>query len=140
MPKAVGNFFKGICPDNYLHQFPEKDALRQLIDCYRLRVEDDYNFGGDTRGLYNGDDPLPDFQVFLDLAETRSGILPGWWSRGKRRECEEKAVGTEEWSDLNAAVEKRDIIDHYGDATLPMKLRLLAEKIYGTKIEGTGLG
>ena len=137
MPKVAGDFFKGICPDNYLHQFSEKDAFRQLIDCYRMRVEDDYTFSGDTRGLYNEDDPLADFQEFLDLAETRSGILPSWWSDGKRRECEENATDREEWSDLNAAVEKHDIIEHYGDATMPMKLRLLAEKIYGKKIEGT---
>ena len=137
MPKIVGDFFKNICQDNYLHQFSEKDAFRQLIDCYRMRVEDDYNFAGDTRGLYNGDDPLPDFQEFLDMAETRSGILPRWWSGAKRRECEKMAVGTVEWSDLNAAVEKQDIIEHYGDPTMPMTLRLLAEKIYGRKIQGT---
>ena len=137
MPKVAGDFFKGICPDNYLHQFSEKDAFRQLVDCYRMRVEDDYTFAGDTRGLYNDDDPLAEFQEFLDLAETRSGILPSWWSDRKRRECEEKAMDTEEWSDLHAAVEKHDIIEHYGDNTMPMKLRLLAEKIYGKKIEGT---
>ena len=137
MPKVAGDFFKGICPDNYLHQFSEKDAFRQLVDCYRMRVEDDYTFAGDTRGLYNDDDPLADFQEFLDLAETRSGILPSWWSDGKRWECEEKAMDTEEWSDLHSAVEKHDIIEHYGDNTMPMKLRLLAEKIYGKKIEGT---
>lgn len=137
MPKVVGDFFKDICRDNYLHQFSEKDTFRQLIDCYRMRVEDDYNFSGDTRGLYNGDDPLPDFQEFLDLAEARNGILPGWWSDAKRRKCEKRAVGTARWSDLNAAVEKQDVIEHYGDPSMPMKLRLLAEKIYRTKIQGT---
>ena len=102
-----------------------------------MRVEDDYKFAGDTRGLYNGDDPLPDFQEFLDMAETRSGILPSWWSDAKRTECEKMAVDAAEWSDVNAAVEKQDVIEHYGDRLMPMKLRLLAEKIYGTKIEGT---
>ncbi len=137
MPKVVGDFFRGICADDYLLHFSEKDAFRQLIDCYRLRVEDDYSFSGDTRGLCNGDDPLSDFQDFLDLAETRKGLLPSWWSDAKRRECEKRAVGTTEWSDLNAAVEKQDVIEHYGDPTMPMKLRLLAEKIYGEKIQGT---
>ena len=102
-----------------------------------MRVEDDYTFAGDTRGLYNEDDPLPDFQEFLDMAEMKNGILPSWWSDGKRRECEERAVDARQWSDLNCAVEKRDIIKHYGDGSMPMKLRLLAEKIYGKKIEGT---
>ena len=137
MPRVLGDFFKGFCSADYLHRFPEKSVFHQLIDCYRLRVEDDYMFAADTRGLYNGDDPLTDFQEFLDLAETRSGILPSWWSNLKRGECEEMAVGTKQWSDLNAAVEKQDIIDHYGDPSMPMKLRLLAERIYGRKIEGT---
>lgn len=137
MPKVARDFFKNICPDNYLHQFSEKDAFGQLIDCYRMRIEDDYSFAGDTRGLYNEDDPLADFQEFLDMAEIRNGILPSWWSDGERMECEERAMDTSQWSDLNSAVEKQDIIDHYGDATMPMKLRLLAEKIYGKKIEGT---
>ena len=105
-----------------------------------MRVEDDYVFAGDTRGLYNGDNPLPDFRRFLNMAEKRSGILPSWWSQAKRRQCEKKAVDTAAWSDLNAAVEKRDIIDHYGDPTMPMKLRILAEKIYGEKIQGTWFG
>lgn len=137
MPKIAGDFFKNICRNDYLHQFTEKDAFHQLIDCYRMRVEDDYVFAGDTRGLYNGDDPLADFQEFLDMAETKNGIMPSWWSDGKRRECEESAVDAEEWSDLNAAVEKRDVIKHYGDSLMLMKLRVLAEKIYGKKIEGT---
>lgn len=137
MPNAAGGFLKSILSDNYLHQFSEKDAFRQLIDCYRMRIEDDYTFSGHTRGLYNDDDPLTDFQEFLDLAETRSGVLPGWWSRAKRRRCEESAVGLQQWSDLEAAVEKQDIVEEYGDPTMPMKLRLLADEIYGTRVRGT---
>ena len=44
---------------------------------------------------------------------------------------------TQLWSHLNGAVEKQDIIDEYGDNLMPMKLRLLAEQIYGRKIKGT---
>ena len=101
-----------------------------------MRLEDDYVFAGDTHGLYNGDDPLPDFREFLDLAESRDGILPAWWCGAKRAECEARAVGNAEWSDLNAAVEKADVMEYYGDSLMPMKLRLLAEKVYGKKIEG----
>ena len=140
MANAAGGFLKSICSDNYLHQFSEKDAFRQLIDCYRMRVEDDYVFSGDTRGLYNDDDPLTDFQDFLDLAEKRSGVLPSWWSPAKRRQCEKSGLGLQQWSDLSAAVEKQDIIEEYGDPTMPMKLRLLAEEIYGTRIRGTWFG
>lgn len=41
----------------HLHQFSEKETFHQLIDCYRLRIEDDYVFSGDARGLYAGDNP-----------------------------------------------------------------------------------
>ena len=140
MPNIAGSFFKSICSDNYLHQFSEKDAFRQLIDCYRMRVEDDYVFSGDTRGLYNDDDPLTDFRDFLDLAEKRSGVLPSWWSPAKRRQCEKSGLDPQQWSSLNAAVEKQDIIEEYGDPTMPMKLRLLADEIYGRRVRGTWLG
>lgn len=137
MPKTTADFFKLIHPDTDLHQLSEKDAFSQLIDCYRMRVEDDYNFAGDTRGLYNDENPLPDFRDFLDLAETRKAVLPRWWSAAKRRECEKAAVDRARWSCLYGAVEKQDVIEHYGDRLTPMKLRLLAEEVYGRKIEGT---
>ena len=135
MPKPAGDFFKGLVTDDFLHHLSEKDTFIWLIDCYRMRVEDDYKFAGDLRGLYNNDDPLEDFQEFLDLAQKRNGLLPKWWSDEKRRTCERLAVDTTQWSDLNCAVEKADVIEHYGDNLMPMKLRLLAEKVYGKKID-----
>ena len=135
MPKQAGDFFKGLVGDDFLHQLPEKDAFVRLIDCYRMRVEDDYKYAGDTRGLYNEENPLPDFQSFLDLAQKRKGLLPKWWSAEKRRECERLAVDGTQWADIGCAVEKQDVIEHYGDGIMPMKLRLLAEKIYAKKID-----
>jgi len=35
------------------------------------------------------------------------------------------------WSDINCAVEKSDIQEHYEDGSMPMMLRILGEKIYG---------
>lgn len=135
MPKQAGDFFKGLVSDTYLHTLSEKDAFVQLIDCYRMRVEDDYKFAHENRGIYGGEDPVPDFKAFLDLAEKRKGILPKWWSEEKRRECERLAMDVTQWADINCAVEKHDVIKHYGDSVMPMKLRLLAEKIYGKKID-----
>jgi splicing suppressor protein 51 len=37
----------------------------------------------------------------------------------------------DEWSDLNFAVEKEDIIEHYKDPMMPLLLRFIAEKVYG---------
>ena len=100
-----------------------------------MRVEDDYKFAGDPRGLYNEEDPLEDFQEFLDLAQKRKGLLPKWWSREKRAACERLAVDGTQWACINHAVEKSDVIEHYGDSMMPMKVRILAEKVYGKKID-----
>ena len=134
MPKPAGDFFKNLVPDDYLHSFPEEAMYNQLIDCYRMRVEDDHVFSADNRGLYNQEDPLPDFRRFINLAEKRPGILPTWWSVEKRRACMRHAVADGSWSNISCAVEKHDIIEHYEDSKMPMKLRLLAEKIYKKKV------
>jgi splicing suppressor protein 51 len=36
------------------------------------------------------------------------------------------------WSSLSRAVEKSDIVEHYGDPTMPMQLRMLGEQVYGS--------
>ncbi|KAL8665350.1 MAG: hypothetical protein Q9168_007715 [Polycauliona sp. 1 TL-2023] len=121
-----------------LEKLTKKNCYIQLIDSYRLRVEDDYKYAGDDHGLYAGWDPRPEFAKFLDLAEKRAGLLPGWWSKETRAACE--AMGAdhsqENWADLGSAVEKSDIMEHYKDNTMPMKLRVLAEKVYGKRIQG----
>lgn len=96
-----------------------------------MRVEDEYVYGTNTIGLYNGDNSLPDFRKFLDLAESRSNLLPPWWNKQKRKECERLAVSKDYWSNINYAVEKDDIVEHYKNPLAPMELRVLGEKIYG---------
>jgi splicing suppressor protein 51 len=120
----------GLDKDDFLHNIPGDKAFNYLIDCFRMRVEDEYVFGGNTIGIYNGDKPLPEFKKFLSLAESRQAILPPWWSPAKRWECERLAVnGT--FSNIHGAVEKSDIQEQYNDNMMPMKLRVLGEKIYG---------
>jgi mitochondrial splicing suppressor protein 51 len=128
---SSANKLLGLDKDDYLHKLPEKDAFAQLIDCFRLRVEDEYAFGCNNIGIYAGEDPRPEFKKFLDLAESRNGILPSWWNADKRKECERMAVDSSGWNDINCAVEKDDILDHYEDNFMPMKLRVLGEKVYG---------
>ncbi|OBT78767.1 hypothetical protein VF21_02521 [Pseudogymnoascus sp. 05NY08] len=127
--EAMNHAF-GLTNDDFLHNGSEKEVFNLLIDCFRMRVEDEYTFRGNTIGIYNGDKPLPPFKKFLSLAESRQAILPPWWSPEKRRECERLAVnGTE--CNINGAVEKSDIQEHYNDNSMPLKLRILGEKIYG---------
>lgn len=86
---------------------------------------------------------VPDFATFLDLAESREGLLPSWWSPEKRTACEAfsvqqmrgryKDLGHAE-GNIFAFTDKKDIMEHYADNAMPMKLRILGEEIYGTSI------
>ena len=126
----ASNSFAGLDESTYLNDLSEHDAFATLIDAYRLRIEDNLMFGGDAGGLYDDDDPLPHFQRFLDKAETRDGVLPAWWSKEKRHACEKQAVRKSEWSCIYHAVEKSDIVERY-DGFMPIRLRMLAERVYG---------
>src|ERR1700722_699937 len=86
------NQILGLSNDDHLHELSENEAFTQLIDCFRMRMEDEYTFGQNNIGIYAQEDPIPVFKRFLDLAESRSGLLPPWWNAEKRRECERIAV------------------------------------------------
>lgn len=121
-----------------LDRLPKKECYTQLIDSYRLRVEDDYKFAHDNHGLYAGEDPQKEFTDFLNMAEKRKGLLPGWWNEETRGACEAMGADNskENWADLSCAIEKHDVQEHYKDPMMPMKLRVLAEKVYGKRVQG----
>jgi hypothetical protein len=100
-----------------------------ITDTHRLRIEDEYTLSGNTLSICNQDPALPDFRRFLNKAEMRREPLPSWWPKAKRRECEKLAKGPDVWTEIDCAVEKDDIVEHYGDASMPMFLRLFAEKV-----------
>jgi len=127
----AANALLGLSNDDYLYKLSEKDAFIQLIDCFRMRMEDEYTFGANNFGFYGGESPVPVFEKFLDLAEKRDKLLPSWWNKEKRKECERLAKGGDSWADISCAVEKSDITEHYGNPMMPMQLRILGEKIYG---------
>lgn len=131
-----GNIFNHPGKPGYLSRLPETKAFAAIIDSYRLRVEDEYKFRGDASGLYAEEDPLPEFREFLDQAEQCGDVLPSWWDRAKRRACERQAMRSSEWSCLTSAVEKSDIMEHYGDRLMPMRLRMLAERVTGSHVGG----
>ncbi|KAF9207770.1 hypothetical protein BGZ49_010592 [Haplosporangium sp. Z 27] len=118
----------------WLHDRPEADVFKLLIDTYRLRMEDMYNFGVDAEAdsVYNlSPDGSKGFMRFLKLAESRPGLLPTWWSKKKAIECLNFGA-TGSWASLASAVEKSDLIHHYDDAMMPMQLRMFGEQVYGT--------
>ncbi|KAB5551435.1 hypothetical protein GE09DRAFT_172457, partial [Coniochaeta sp. 2T2.1] len=119
----------------WLHDRPEKDVYRLLIDAYRLRMEDEYNLEGaaDEDSIYGGaSNGSAGFKRFLTKIEKKNrNLLPGWWDESKKAAC--MALGRQRgWSNLNQAIEKADIIEQYGDPQFPMQLRMFAEPVYGS--------
>ncbi|PQE15895.1 Zinc finger MYND-type protein [Rutstroemia sp. NJR-2017a BVV2] len=70
----------GTDDSHYLHALSERDVYGHLIDCFRLRADDEVTFTGEVGGIYDEQDPRPGFMEFLDLAESRENLLPEWWN------------------------------------------------------------
>ena len=120
----------------WLHDRPEKDVYKLLIDVYRMRMEDNYKLEGevDEDSVYSGNDTdgQVGFQRFLERAKSRAGLLPSWWSPQKASAC--MALGTDNprsWTSLRTPIEKSDVTEHYGNPLMPMQLRMLGEQVYG---------
>ena len=75
----------------WLHDRPEQDVYKLLIDTYRLCMAANYKLEGNVdEGSVYGRAPngLRGFRHFLDLAESKDGLLPSWWSPEKRAACD----------------------------------------------------
>ncbi|KAI1819223.1 putative MYND domain protein [Xylaria intraflava] len=120
--------------NTWLHDRPEIDVYRLLIDAYRLRVEDDYKLSGELQphSIYDGArNGLRGFTRFLRLVASRGRLLPPWWTPEKERACKRLGMDSSQWHDLRCAVEKSDIIEHYGHPQFPIQLRMFAEAAIG---------
>ncbi|KAK8194242.1 hypothetical protein M8818_007430 [Zalaria obscura] len=121
----------------WLHDRPETDVYSLLLDTFRLRLDDNYKFGGENTpgSVYAEDDEetsLPAFRKFLRLAEGRNGLLPSWWSPEKAEKCVERGTkAIPDWFSLQYAPEKDDISDYYNDMWMPMQMRMFGEQVYG---------
>lgn len=133
LEKHVPNPFTRLDQGSFLHDRPENDVYKLLIDSFRMRQADDFNFENKTmpRSVYTGAaSSMEPFREYIAKAATISNLLPPWWSPAKQTECE--AFGESgAWSDLRKKVTKQDIINHYGDDKAPMQVRMLAEAVYG---------
>jgi splicing suppressor protein 51 len=117
----------------WLHDRPENDVYKLLIDTYRFRMQDNFTLEGDrSKGsIYAGEaDGRVGFDAFLQMA-TIKGLLPSWWSKEKADECMALGLDNGSWSSLARKVEKSQLIEHYGNGEMPMQLRLFGEQVYG---------
>ncbi|OAQ35314.1 putative MYND domain protein [Linnemannia elongata AG-77] len=138
LKKHIDKPFHRLKSKTWLHDRPEEDVYKLLIDCFRMRQHDDFTVEGlkDKDGLYGGaNHSQAGFKRFLVKAEARQDLLPHWWFMGKAAaNCLRMggglgATGTE-WSSLARKVDKAVIIDHYANPEMPMQLRMLGEQIY----------
>lgn len=131
LEKHVTTPFTNLDQGVYLHNRPETDVFKLLIDSFRMCQADDYDFEKKVapRSVYAGaPSSVEPFRVYLKKA---ANLLPPWWTDAKTEEC--VAFGESgAWSDLRKRVTKSEITDHYGDGKMPMQLRMLAEMVYGS--------
>lgn len=128
IPKPFTRLDKNV----WLHDRPEKDVYKLLIDAFRMRQEDCRNFDGhvDKDSIYTGaPDSIAAFRKFIQLTSTRADLLPSWWNAEKQKECEDFGLG-DNWSNLKRKVNKAAIQEHYGEDKMPMQLRMFAEAVY----------
>lgn len=131
VPTPFTNLDQGV----YLHNRPETDVFKLLIDSFRMRQADDYNFEMkvSSQSVYVGSpSSIKPFRLYLKNA---AALLPSWWTDAKTEECVTFGESGA-WSDLRKKVTKSDITEHYGDGKMPMQLRMLAEMVYGSGTMG----
>ncbi|KAH0364697.1 SET domain-containing protein, partial [Aureobasidium melanogenum] len=141
LSKTVEKPFHKLQARTWLHDRPDSDVYKLLIDCFRLRQEDEYSFKGDVDydSIYaGGPHSKAPFLRFLNQAEAAKDVLPPWWSSKNTKACVAFGMerGSEDWSSLACCIEKHDIQDHYGSQDMPMQLRMLADQIYGSNPTG----
>ena len=113
--------------DNWFTGQSEEMVYHRFIDSYRLRVEDDYTQRAEYRGIYDEQDPLPDFKEYLKNAVEKH-VMPPWWNKQHEKKIIEMAQ-KDDWHNINFAVEKHDIVEKYGNPFEPMLLRMIAERV-----------
>ncbi|KAJ4292748.1 hypothetical protein N0V90_009411 [Kalmusia sp. IMI 367209] len=132
LEKHIPNSFTRIDNGTFLRDRPEKDVYKLLIDAFRMRQADTFVFGR-KKGLgsvYTGAaSSIGGFCEFLGTVEQKyRAHLPAWRSADKKKECEEFREKGEDWSSSRMKVAKDGLMEHYGDDSMPMQLRMFAEE------------
>lgn len=113
----------------WLHDRPQEDVYKLLIDAFRLRLNDDHDFQATVDATADGG---CDGFRFLTLVTSNPELLPTWWTAENENESVKFGMAEESWSNLDNTIEKTDLVDHYGDPLMHMQLRMFAEQVYGT--------
>lgn len=112
----------------YFDGMSRAKVFLQLVDIYRMMVDEEKKFRERKRGIYAGN-ALQDFQLFLTKAEQNGRVLPGWWDEKARRECELDSRWRLTWS-----LDRTRVALEYQDPLMPRKFKILAELIEGSSV------
>jgi hypothetical protein len=74
--------------DDYLHKLPKEEVFKQLIDCFRLYMENKFSKKIDR---YNMPVISLAFEDMLGEAACRYGFMPSWWDHRAYEKCVEVA-------------------------------------------------
>jgi hypothetical protein len=98
-----------------------------------MRQEDEHALEGELMSgtIYN-QEPNSEkaFRTFIRKATAVSGLLPPWWDDKSLAKCLSYSRDSADFS-LKHTEEKHDIQKTWADQTMPMKLRMVAERVYG---------
>lgn len=125
--------FTAIDRNVFLHDPTEEKTYQLLIDTLRMRQEDEYALNGDIMsGTIYDQEPSSEkaFRTLIRKTKAVPGLLPPWWDEESTGKCLNYARNSSEFS-LACAQKKHDIQERWADTKMPMKLRMLAERVYG---------
>lgn len=125
--------FTAIYHNAFLHDRTEEKTYQLLIETLRMRQEDEYALEGELMsGTIYDQEPNSEkaFRTLIRKAKVVPGLLPPWWDERSTGKCLNYARNSAKFS-LAHAQEKHDIQETWADTKMPMKLRMLAERVYG---------
>jgi mitochondrial splicing suppressor protein 51 len=132
LAQPISKPFTRLFEKKWLHDRPEDDVYRVLIDAYRLSVHDELVLHSKTASS-NIDVSLSDMGLrrLLDHVESREGMMPAWWTVEKRQACLALASEDSQWYSLKKAVDRTEIAQQYGSEAFLMELRIFIESATG---------
>jgi splicing suppressor protein 51 len=131
--------FTAISNNKFFHNRPEEATFKLLIDTLRMRQEDEYALEGEhMSGTIYNQEPNSEkaFRTFIRKSKAVTGLLPPWWDDKSLEKCLSYSRNSADFS-LKHAQEKHDIQETWADKMMPMKLRMIAERVYGNTPGGS---
>lgn len=77
--------------DDYLHKLPKEEVFKQLVDCFRIDVDNKFSEQIDKSERLSMPGISLAFEDMLGKAACRYGFMPSWWDHRAYEKCVEVA-------------------------------------------------